>query len=62
MTFKTDLPQRLWAVFRALLGDDAYERYLEHQRRRHPDSVPLQRKDFYRAELDRRWSQINRCC
>jgi uncharacterized short protein YbdD (DUF466 family) len=56
------MSRRLWAAFRALLGDDAYERYLDHQRRRHPDSVPLQRADFYRAELDRRWSQINRCC
>jgi uncharacterized short protein YbdD (DUF466 family) len=56
------LSRRLWAFFRALLGDDAYERYLDHQRRRHPDSAPLQRADFYRAELDRRWSQINRCC
>ncbi|MEX2151277.1 MAG: YbdD/YjiX family protein [Steroidobacteraceae bacterium] len=56
------ISRRLWAAFRALLGDDAYERYLDHQRRRHPDSAPLQRADFYRAELDRRWSQINRCC
>jgi uncharacterized short protein YbdD (DUF466 family) len=53
---------RLWAAFRALLGDDAYERYLDHQRRRHPDATPLRRADFYRVELDRRWSQINRCC
>jgi uncharacterized short protein YbdD (DUF466 family) len=53
---------RLWAALRTLLGDDAYERYLDHQRRRHPDLAPLQRSDFYRAELDRRWSQINRCC
>jgi uncharacterized short protein YbdD (DUF466 family) len=56
------MSRRLWAAFRALLGDDAYERYLDHQRRRHPDSAPLQRVDFYRTELDRRWSQINRCC
>jgi uncharacterized short protein YbdD (DUF466 family) len=54
--------RRLWAALRTLLGDDAYERYLDHQRRRHPDLAPLQRSDFYRAELDRRWSQINRCC
>jgi uncharacterized short protein YbdD (DUF466 family) len=54
--------RRLWAALRTLLGDDAYERYLDHQRRRHPDLAPLQRSDFYRAEVDRRWSQINRCC
>jgi uncharacterized short protein YbdD (DUF466 family) len=53
---------RAWAAFRAVLGDDAYERYVDHLRRQHPDAVPLQRADFQRAELDRRWSQINRCC
>lgn len=62
MNTAASLSRRLWAVFRALMGDDAYERYLDHQRRRHPDSAPLPRADFYRAELDRRWSQINRCC
>jgi uncharacterized short protein YbdD (DUF466 family) len=58
----TRTSRRAWAVFRALLGDDAYERYLEHLRRRHPDAVPLQRAAFHRAELDRHWSQVNRCC
>jgi uncharacterized short protein YbdD (DUF466 family) len=62
MTSPIAMSRRVWAAFRGLLGDDAYERYLDHQRRRHPGSTPLQRADFYRAELDRRWSQINRCC
>jgi uncharacterized short protein YbdD (DUF466 family) len=51
-----------WRTLRALLGDDAYERYLAHVRSRHPDRVPLGRGDFYRAELERRWSQVSRCC
>ena len=53
---------RAWAGFRALLGDDAYERYLAHSRKRHPERVPLDRAAFYAAELDRRWRQVNRCC
>lgn len=53
---------RWWNAFRAILGDDAYERYLRHARRRHPDEAPLTRDQFQRAELDRRWSQVNRCC
>lgn len=54
--------QAAWGLLRALLGDDAYERYLEHVRRRHPGRAPLGREAFYQAELDRRWSGINRCC
>ncbi|MCI0437094.1 MAG: YbdD/YjiX family protein, partial [Gemmatimonadetes bacterium] len=53
---------RVWRWLRALLGDDAYERYVRHVRRRHPGRAPLARGDFYRAELDSRWSQVNRCC
>jgi uncharacterized short protein YbdD (DUF466 family) len=58
----TDFCRRLWGGLRALSGDDAYERYLEHHRRRHPAAVPLGRAEFQVAELDRRWSQVNRCC
>ncbi|MGH8129303.1 MAG: CstA-like transporter-associated (seleno)protein [Steroidobacteraceae bacterium] len=51
-----------WSRLRSMLGDDAYERYLDHFRRRHPGIAPLEPAAFHRAELDRRWSQVNRCC
>ncbi len=51
-----------WSALRAVLGDDAYERYLKHAREHHVGSKPMDRTQFYRSELDRRWSQINRCC
>lgn len=54
--------RRLWAGLRALTGDDAYDRYLNHVRARHPGMAPLDRESFYAAELDRRWKQVNRCC
>ena len=54
--------QRLWAALRSLTGDDAYERYLAHFRVRHPGAIPLARKAFLDAELERRWSGVNRCC
>lgn len=53
---------RAWSAFRAILGDDAYERYVRHVRLRHPGAEPLTRTAFQRSELDRRWSQVNRCC
>jgi uncharacterized short protein YbdD (DUF466 family) len=51
-----------WTAFRAILGDDAYERYLRHVVRHHPGAAPMTRAEFQRTELDRRWSQVNRCC
>ncbi len=51
-----------WDRLRAVLGDDAYERYARHLRRHHPEAVPLARAAFHRAEIERRWSGVNRCC
>ena len=51
-----------WRGLRALLGDDAYERYVAHCRERHPGDASLDRRAFYLAELDRRWARVNRCC
>ena len=53
---------RIWGGLRTLLGDDAYERYLAHFRDRHPGRVPLDRRAFHAAELERRWQGVNRCC
>lgn len=62
MSTAIDICRRLWSGLRAVSGDDAYERYLEHHRRRHPDALPLGQAEFHVAELERRWSQANRCC
>jgi uncharacterized short protein YbdD (DUF466 family) len=52
----------LWAGFRAVCGDDAYERYVRHRRARHAGEPILGRSAFYQAELDRRFRQASRCC
>jgi len=54
--------QSIWAGLRRLTGDDAYERYVAHCREHHPGSAPLTRADFFRAEQDRRWNGVRRCC
>lgn len=56
------ISRRAWGMFRSLLGDDAYERYIDHVARHHGGQKPLGREEFHRVELDRRWSQVNRCC
>jgi uncharacterized short protein YbdD (DUF466 family) len=54
--------RHLWNALRGISGDDAYDRYLVHHLRRHPNTAPLERAAFHVAEADRRWSQVNRCC
>ena len=50
----------VWAWFRAVIGDSAYESYARHARSHgHP---PLTREAFYLDTLGRRYSTVNRCC
>ena len=62
MSGAADMARTAWDRLRALIGDDAYDRYVAHCRQRHPGEAVLDRRQFYLAELDRRWAQINRCC
>lgn len=53
----------IWNAIRNISGDDAYERYLEHLRRHHPEAEPLTPRGFYESEQRRRWNGgPNRCC
>ena len=54
--------RRIWSGLRGMTGDDAYERYLAHRRTHHGEEPLLDRGAFYRAELERRWTQPSRCC
>ena len=59
----TEVLKRAWATLRALSGDDAYERYLAHRRAKHAaEAPPLSRAEFYRAEQERKWDGVKRCC
>ncbi|HVS24320.1 MAG TPA: YbdD/YjiX family protein [Gammaproteobacteria bacterium] len=50
-------------MLRELSGDDAYERYLVHWRARHAaDAPPPSRAEFFRAEQQRKWHGVKRCC
>jgi uncharacterized short protein YbdD (DUF466 family) len=54
--------RRFWSRLREWCGDAAYERYLRSERTGSSPSATLSAKEFYVEELDRRYSQINRCC
>jgi uncharacterized short protein YbdD (DUF466 family) len=52
-----------WHVARGVVGETAYERYLEHHRRHHPDVAPLAEREFWRRHVDRGdHSPGARCC
>lgn len=50
----------LWDYFRAVMGDQAYERYLESTKR--TGAKPLSAGDFYLDSVRRRYSTVSRCC
>jgi uncharacterized short protein YbdD (DUF466 family) len=58
--------RRAWAALRAWLawlnGDVAYQRFVAHQSRHHPERPSPSRAEFYRMEVERRWNGIRRCC
>jgi len=61
----------LWQWLRAVLDDDAYERYLTHRvtlseaerpRGGVEGSAALSPSEFYRRRLERKYSRPTRCC
>lgn len=54
--------KQAFARLRQLTGDDAYERYLIHHRRHHADEAEMDRRAFYLAEQQRKWTGVKRCC
>ena len=51
---------RAWDYLRAVMGDQAYERYLEVAKR--TGTRPLSAEDFYLDSVKRRYSTVSRCC
>jgi uncharacterized short protein YbdD (DUF466 family) len=50
----------LWQALRGAEGDQAYESYLRHAAK--IPGRPLTAKEFYREQLQRKYSRPNRCC
>lgn len=49
-----------WEYLRAVIGDNAYERYLEVSAKR--GERPLSAGEFYVDSAKRRYSSVSRCC
>ena len=54
--------QTIFSRVREWCGDAAYERYLRSNARRQSGNRALSAKEFYAEQIDRRYSQPNRCC
>jgi uncharacterized short protein YbdD (DUF466 family) len=52
---------RFWQGLREWCGDAAYERYATRALRTHLEK-PLSPTEFYVEQLNRKYSQPNRCC
>jgi uncharacterized short protein YbdD (DUF466 family) len=62
MTVREALAGVRWYL-REVSGESAYDRYVEHVRREHPDEPVMSRRDFERRRQDLRESRPqNRCC
>ena len=62
-TFRTALRRTsvaLWQWLRGAAGDHAYESYL-HYAEKFP-GLPLTAKEFYRDQLQRKYTRPSRCC
>jgi uncharacterized short protein YbdD (DUF466 family) len=50
------------SLLRGVTGDDAYERYVAHLQRTTPAEAPMSEREFFRAQMEQKWSCINGCC
>jgi uncharacterized short protein YbdD (DUF466 family) len=62
MTVREALAGVRWYL-REVSGESAYDRYVEHARREHPDAPVMTRRAFERARQDHREAHPRaRCC
>lgn len=50
------------SLLRGVTGDDAYEKYLAHHHRTHPDQEPMSEAEFFKAQLEQKWTCVSGCC
>ncbi len=62
MTLREAVAGVRWDL-REVAGENAYDRYVEHLRRAHPDALVMSRRDFERWRQDEREANPRaRCC
>lgn len=56
--------KKIIGFIREISGDDAYERYLAHWQKHHAEQggEPQSRTAFFKAQQERKWNGVKRCC
>lgn len=49
-------------IYNQLGVDGAYERYITHHDKFHPELEALTFENFYRLHIENKWNGITRCC
>jgi uncharacterized short protein YbdD (DUF466 family) len=62
-----DVVRRSWGAARwyvhEVMGDNAYQRYLDHHRSHNPTAEPMSESDYWRVRYrDQETSPQGRCC
>ncbi len=50
------------SLLRGVTGDDAYEKYIAHMNANAPAETAMSAREFYRAQMENKWSCISGCC
>ena len=50
------------SLLRGVTGDDAYDKYVAHMRANQPQERVMSAQEFFRAQMEQKWSCINGCC
>jgi uncharacterized short protein YbdD (DUF466 family) len=51
-----------WSYLREVSGDDAYERYVAHHAKEHPEQPLMTRKEYFVERQRQKWTGVTRCC
>ena len=50
------------SLLRGVTGDDAYEKYLAHMQATAASQPVMSEKEFFRAQMEQKWSCVSGCC
>ncbi|MHA7280738.1 YbdD/YjiX family protein [Arthrobacter sp. MDT2-2] len=58
-----DTARELAWLFKGVMGENAYQAYLDHHGRTHPGGPPMTEREFWRDKTDRQdTNPEGRCC
>jgi uncharacterized short protein YbdD (DUF466 family) len=50
------------SLLRGVTGDDAYEKYVAHMQATDASQPLMSQKEFFKAQMEQKWSCVSGCC